>query len=265
MEANPQATTPTPEPASDVTSETASVWTAQLTSGSTTDLTSVLTSDATSDDSSDVTMDLTSRPGSVPPIPSPLDVRKDEREYLGQLVPERPVLQNIGASSYRPERSSRGAVRGSLQNDLANRVQATPLNYPRIDEETYPRNGLQGVRQGIIDPSDALCHHIRKDEAKHPIERTLPGTETDETDTTDDEAPPARGFTPYSNPKAKWGKVPPSQRIRRPRQKDGDRGLMSLSMPVPSMRSNNQDEESIFIAELYVGPSSSSSANMPDR
>jgi len=88
--------------------------------------------------------------------------------------------------------------------------------------------------------------------------------ETDESDMTYDQDPRVPGFAPYSNPKAEWGHIPSSQSIRRPRQKNSDRGLVSLSMSVPWIRDKNQDEESWFIAELYVGSSSSSSTNMPD-
>jgi hypothetical protein len=183
-----QAPEPTPNLVLDVTSKTASVRTAQVASRSTTDLTSTPTADETTDATSDAASSLESRPGSVPLIQSSLIVRKQERTYLDQVLPERPVLQN-------------------------------------------------------------------------PVECTLQGTGLDESDTTDDEVTLAHGLAPYSNLKAGWGQIPPSQRIRRPRRKNRNYGLMSLSLPVPLMRDNNLNDESRFIAELYVRLFSSFSIN----
>jgi len=151
----------------------------------------------------------------------------------------------------------------SLQKDIANTLQKMAQNCPIIDEETYPRRGPQCVGQGGIEPSNTPCHHFSMDKAKHRIQRTPLDTEINDSDITDDEVSPEYGVNPYPNPNAEWGHIPPSRGTTRQRQKYRNRGFISLSMPL--MRDNHQDEESRFIAELYVGLSSSSSANMSDH
>lgn len=93
---------------------------------------------------------------------------------------------------------------------------------------------------------------------EYQFQSLLPGTEVTQWDSTDDIVP--AGFSSYSNA-TDWNRLPPSNTIRRLRnaRESTEHGLMSLSMPLPLMSGKNQNEESQFIAELYVRSLSSMS------
>jgi len=81
------------------------------------------------------------------------------------------------------------------------------------------------------------------------FQSSLPGSEVGIFHNIDDSV----GFTSYSNT-TDWVNLPPYNSIRRLKRGQNSiaRGLMSLSMPVPSISGNSQSEDSVFIAELYV-------------
>ena len=136
---------------------------------------------------------------------------------------------------------------------MANKAEVVAVNRLDLAKKTLKKSQAAILRDNLApDPPSIQNNHISNPEDYH-FQSSLPTTEVATSDSADDI--PSTGFTTYSNNTTDWGELPPSNRIRQVRQgiKPGGHGLMSLSMPVPSMTGNSQNEESRYIAELYVG------------
>jgi hypothetical protein len=175
------------------------------------------------------------------------------KEHLDQESLKNPNFKENCLSEDILELRSRRTSIGKPEINMASKREAIAVDPASLAKKAHEKNQTAMLRDTLApSPPDTQNDHIRNAEEDYLFQSSPPGTEVATSDSTND-FPPA-GFTSYSNKTTDWGALPPSNRIKQLRQgmKDGGHGLMSLPMPVPSMSGTSQNEESKFIAELYV-------------
>jgi hypothetical protein len=175
------------------------------------------------------------------------------KEHLDQESPKSPNFKEKCLSKDILELRSRSASIGKPKDNMASNMEAIAVDLANLAKETHEKNQTAMLRDTFApSPPDTQNDHIHNVEEDYHFQSSPPGTEVVISDSSND-VPPA-GFISYSNKTTDWGPLPPSNRINQLRKgmKAGGHGLMSLPIPVPSMSGTSQNEESRFIAELYI-------------
>jgi hypothetical protein len=170
---------------------------------------------------------------------SSLDIKSPKNLRSKKLI--------IGKELLELELSKRVSI-GSSKRNISSKVELPAID--RLDWTNRPKNQTIKLHSNLPpDSQNIQLENTYNMDENYRFQPSLPGSEVTMFDNIDDSI----GFTSYSTP-TDWTNLPLSNRIRRLKraQNPAARGLMSLSMPVPSISGNSQSEESIFIAELYV-------------
>lgn len=157
------------------------------------------------------------------------------KEHFDQDSPRSPNFKENSILKSTLELRPRRASVGELKNNMVGKVEATAEDSAGLAKKMHEKHD-----------------HIRNGEEEYRRQFSPPATEEATNETTYDL--PQFNFNFYSNNTTDWGALLPSNRINQLRQemKVGGYGLMSLSIPLPSISGTSQNEQSMFIAELYV-------------
>jgi hypothetical protein len=143
---------------------------------------------------------------------------------------------------------SRHVSMGDPNGNVSSKVKLPTVDRFNLINETENQTTILHTNLAP-DSHDIQLENTYNTDEEYRFRSSLPGADVAMSDNIDDSV----GFTSYSNT-TDWTNLPPSNRIRRFKrgQNSAARGLMSVSMPVPSISGNSQSEDSMFIAELYV-------------